>query len=65
LEDELMGKLYIPIEISDDNEAKFRDIAFKKFSKREGGKMTSKGNLKKAATEAFLDWIQKNLDYLE
>ena len=60
-----MGKLYIPIEISDDEEAKFRDIAFKKFRKREGGKMTSKGNLKKAATEAFIDWIENNQSYLD
>jgi len=58
-----MGKLYIPIELTDEDEAKFRKIAFNKFSEK--GKMTSKGNLKKAATEAFLDWITTNDNYLE
>jgi hypothetical protein len=58
-----MGKLYIPLELSDEDEAKFRKIAFNKFSEK--GKRTSKGNLKKAATEAFLDWINNNHNYLE
>jgi hypothetical protein len=55
--------MYIPIELTDEDEAKFRKIAFNKFSEK--GKMTSKGNLKKAATEAFLNWITNNDNYLE
>lgn len=57
-----MGKLYIPLELTDEDEAKFRKIAFNKFM--EEGKMSGKGSLKKAATEAFLDWIQNNQDHL-
>jgi len=58
-----MGKLYIPIELSDEDEAKFRKIAFNKFISE--GKMSGKGSLKKAATEAFMDWINNNINHLK
>lgn len=57
-----MGKLYIPLELSDEDEAKFRKIAFNKFTDK--GRMSGKGSMKQAATEAFLDWIHKNKDHL-
>lgn len=48
-----MGRLYIPVELSDTEEKEFRRKAFEKYE----GK---KGYLKMAATAAFLFWIENN-----
>jgi len=45
-----MGRLYIPIDLTDKQEKEFRKKAFEKYEGR-------KGFLKKAATDAFISWI--------
>jgi ribosomal protein L21E len=46
-----MGRLYIPVELSDTEEKEFRRKAFEKYE----GK---KGYLKNAAADAFRLWIK-------
>lgn len=47
----IISKIYLELELTDEENADFRIEATKKF----GGK----GNLKKAAEEALKDWINK------